>query len=182
LGTMYNFTSEVMASAGAYCDVVSCNVYQYTLAPDLASAFATTNRPVMITECSVHAGDLDHWATRSYPFVATQVDRATAATTFFNSFATNANIVGFHWFAWADESIAGNTWEGENFNCGFVSTTDRPYTDLIGAITSFSTNIYNTRGGNVGTPAPELSALRAQGPRRSKKTMTNSSTKTLRHR
>ena len=48
--------------------------------------------------------------------------------------ATMPEIVGTHWFQWADQPSTGHSFDGENFNIGLVDTTDRPYPELIEAM------------------------------------------------
>ena len=42
-------------------------------------------------------------------------------------------LVGTHWFQWADQPSTGR-FDGENYNIGLVDVTDRPYADLVGAL------------------------------------------------
>jgi hypothetical protein len=45
----------------------------------------------------------------------------------------NPDIVGCHWFQYADEPLTGRLLDGENGNMGFVAVTDIPYADLVSA-------------------------------------------------
>ena len=149
----YNFTDDVLAKAGLYCDVVSVNFYGATLPSGLSSKIALCNAPVLISETSVQAIDRDHFSQKLLPWTATQSDRVTAATSLLNSIGADPNVVGFHWYQWNDQAVAGQPWGGENCNDGLVSITDRPYSELIAAIGSFASGVYSTRAA-VGVPQP----------------------------
>lgn len=42
-------------------------------------------------------------------------------------------LIGVHWFEWADEPNTGRN-DGENYNIGMVDVTDRPYAELVEAL------------------------------------------------
>lgn len=46
-----------------------------------------------------------------------------------NAFA-HRGLIGTGWFRWIDQNINGRT-DGENYNCGFIDVTDRPYPYMV---------------------------------------------------
>ncbi|MBF0480750.1 MAG: hypothetical protein HQK81_01740 [Desulfovibrionaceae bacterium] len=64
--------------------------------------------------------------------VATQRARAAGAAAAIENFAGFPNVVGAHWFQFADEPTGGRG-DGEDFNMGLVDIDDRPYEELTEA-------------------------------------------------
>ena len=42
-------------------------------------------------------------------------------------------FVGCHWFQYRDEPVTGRSWDGENYQVGFVDVADTPYKKLVDA-------------------------------------------------
>jgi hypothetical protein len=90
--------------------------------------------PVLVTEFffaanenrsgNVNNGHLMH--------VATQEQRERGAAAAVRNFASFPNVVGAHWFQYADEPSGGRG-DGEDFNMGLVDIFDAPYEGLVQA-------------------------------------------------
>jgi len=71
------------------------------------------------------------------------------------------SFVGCHWFQYTDEPLTGRTFDGENYNIGFVTVTDTPYPEMVEAARVVQGEAYNTRAGvkpvekKAVTPAPK---------------------------
>lgn len=65
--------------------------------------------------------------------VATQADRARGAGRAAQLLAAAPNVIGVHWFQYADEPPGGRA-DGEDYNFGLVDVDDRPYDKLIRAL------------------------------------------------
>ncbi len=65
--------------------------------------------------------------------VATQDQRARGASAAQANFAAFPNVVGAHWFQYADEPTGGRC-DGEDFNMGLVDIENRPYKRLVAAM------------------------------------------------
>jgi len=93
-----------------------------------------TGLPVLITEFffaanenrsgNANNGHLMH--------VATQRERAFGAAEAVKNFAGFPNVIGAHWFQFADEPTGGRG-DGEDFDMGLVDISDRPYEELTEA-------------------------------------------------
>ena len=62
--------------------------------------------------------------------VATQAERATGARRAAQLLAAAPNVIGVHWFQYADEPAGGRA-DGEDYNFGLVDIDNRPYEKLI---------------------------------------------------
>ncbi len=62
--------------------------------------------------------------------VSTQSERARGVANALRNFARFPNIVGVHWFQYADEPSDGRD-DGENYNMGLVDIDNRPYKKVI---------------------------------------------------
>jgi hypothetical protein len=65
--------------------------------------------------------------------VATQADRARGAGRAAQLLAAAPNVIGVHWFQYADEPPGGRA-DGEDYNFGLVDVDDRPYDKLVRAL------------------------------------------------
>ncbi len=134
---------SIVRSAAKYCDVVSFNLYRYTV--ENVTMPEGTDRPVLIGE--FHIGALDrgmfHTGLRS---AADQNQRAAAYRTYVKSALANPVIVGAHWFKLYDEPTTGR-YDGENYQIGFLDGCDTPYAETIAAVRAIGYHIYRIRAG-----------------------------------
>ncbi|WP_026958310.1 beta-galactosidase [Aliagarivorans taiwanensis] len=135
-------TPEVLRGAAPYVDVMSYNLYansletkgDWSLLPEL-------DRPSIIGE--FHFGSLDsglfHGGIVS---AANQQERGEKYVEYMRSIVDNPYFVGAHWFQYTDSPATGRAWDGENYNVGFVTVADRPYTELVEAAKQFNADLY----------------------------------------
>ncbi len=99
-----------------------------------------TGKPVLVTEFFFAAeenrsGNRNETARKEHPkpghlmTVDTQAERAWGAAAALVNFARFPNIVGVHWFQYADEPLGGRE-DGEDYNMGLVDTANRPYEEV----------------------------------------------------
>ena len=132
---------NVVAAAVKYCDVVSYNRYCASVRdirlPDGYDA------PVMIGE--FHFGAPDRGPFWSGLFSAdNQDDRGRKLAAYIDSGLDNPQIVGVHWFQYADEPTSGRI-DGENAQCGWVDTCDTPYPETVHAARATADAMYARR-------------------------------------
>lgn len=135
--------SQALRIAARYCDIVSINYYRYMcddlLLPD------GINKPIVIGE--FHFGALDrglpHTGLRN---VMTQQQRKSMYQSYLTNGLKNPQIVGIHWFQYADEPYTGR-FDGENYQIGFVDICDRPYEETIEGVRSIGYGMYPVRAG-----------------------------------
>jgi hypothetical protein len=135
---------QVVRACADVADVVSCNLYRRTVAPDKWTGENDLGKPVIIGE--FHFGALDRGMFHT-GLVATrdQAARAESYARYVRSVAANPAFVGCHWFQYIDEPITGRFWDGENYNIGFVNVVDSPYPELVEAAKKVHAEIYEQR-------------------------------------
>ena len=53
------------------------------------------------------------------------------------------------WFQWCDQDLTGRGNDGENYNCGLVDVTDRPYPLLVEAVSETARRLYRIHSGTL---------------------------------
>jgi len=131
----------VYRAAAKYCDVVSVNIYQREADKDLPEG--SEDKPMINGE--FHFGALDRGLFHT-GLVATrdQAERAACYTAFVTSCLKHPRYVGTHWFQWRDQALTGRG-DGENYQIGFLTVTDQPYPELVGAAREIGAAMYGLR-------------------------------------
>ena len=148
LGSRFHvFSTALVRAAARHCDIVSFNVYEKTPTVRQADEMAARHDfPIIVGEFDFLADDAGHLCRRDdRKYAGTQAGRAEAFTRYMETMAKTSCFVGAHWFQYADESYLGRSWDGENFNCGFVTVTDDPYPLLVEAARQFHSRMYEMR-------------------------------------
>jgi len=139
-------TEEAVAAAAEFCDVVSFNIYDRRVDPKKWGFLTNLGRPVIIGE--FHAGALDRGMFHpGLVRAADQAERAAIYTDYVASVLDHPALVGCHWFQYVDEPLTGRSYDGENYNIGFVTVTDTPYPELVAAARAIHRQAYARRGG-----------------------------------
>lgn len=127
-------TPEAVAACAAYCDVLSFNVYadlpQHGL--DLAALHAL-DKPLLIGEFAFGSSDRGPFGAGPVA-VWNEQQRGEAYEKFIAAAARDPNIVGAHWFDYADQPVTGRLLDGENSHFGLVGITDVPFGGFVGAV------------------------------------------------
>ena len=125
-------------SAAEHCDVVSVNIYG--LLPQKDQIKYVAGKPLLIGE--FHFGALDR-GSLSAGLVPTvdQRDRAEHYKAYVRAALASPQIVGAHWFLWADQPLTGR-FDGECYQTGLVDVTDRPYPEMVAAMRELAKEIY----------------------------------------
>ncbi len=139
-------TPEAVAAAAEYCDVVSFNIYRSHVDPQEWAFAASLGKPCIIGE--FHFGALDrgmfHPGLVSTP---NQEARAAMYRDYIRSVVDQPAFVGCAWFQYYDEPLTGRTYDGENYNLGFVSVADTPYPEMVAAAKAVHAEVYRRRAG-----------------------------------
>jgi hypothetical protein len=144
LGCRFAWVNDrAVRAAAQYCDVLSYNLYQ-----DSVAAFrlpAGIDVPVLIGE--FHFGALDrglfHPGLRQ---VADQRERGRAYQRYVRGALANQFLVGTHWFEFYDEATTGRG-DGENYQIGFVDVCDTPYPETLAGCREVGAALYRLRAG-----------------------------------
>ena len=144
----------VKMSCAKYTDVYSSNHYEALAGK--AGLPQGVDKPVMISEYHFAAPDRGVPGVGLSP-VGDQVQRARAFAAYSMSGIQHANVVGMHWFAYADQSAAGRPYE--NYQIGFVDVTDTPYPLITRMARKLSDHMYETRSKEQSNLLPALQEL-----------------------
>jgi hypothetical protein len=144
LGCRFAWVNDrVVRAAGKYCDVLSYNRYEDTVADFRPPA--GVDLPVVIGE--FHFGALDrglfHAGLRP---VADQRARGAAYRRYVRGALANPWLVGTHWFQFVDQPATGRG-DGENYQIGFVDVCDTPYAETVAACRLVGYGLYRQRVG-----------------------------------
>jgi len=133
-----------VAQATKYCDVVSYNLYQRSVADFKLPVDADV--PLIIGEFHFGALDRGLFHTGLVP-VASQEERAAAYRDYVRGALRHPQLVGTHWFQFMDEATTGRTLDGENYQIGLVDVADTPYPETIAAVREVGYGMYAYRYG-----------------------------------
>jgi len=142
LGCRFSRSNPIaVRAAGKYCDIISFNRYQYTVA-DLRLPKGV-DKPVLIGEFQFGAVDRGMFNASLSP-TADQADRARTYKDYVESAVDNPLIIGAHWFQYTDQPCTGRGDE-ENFQIGFVDICDTPYPEIIHVAREIGNQLYQRR-------------------------------------
>ncbi|MDR1860092.1 MAG: hypothetical protein LBR06_04145 [Bacteroidales bacterium] len=128
-------------------DVFSFNCYELT--PDTAMmnrTLAATGLPMLIGE--YHFGTVDRGMAQSLWQVNSQEQRGVAYRYYTEQGYAHPGLIGTAWFQWCDQDLTGRG-DGENYNCGLVDVTDRPYPYMVKALQETAVRLFDVHSGAV---------------------------------
>jgi hypothetical protein len=142
LGCRFAWCNDLaIRAAGKYCDVISFNRYQRSVADFRLPA--GVNRPVLIGE--FHFGALDRGLFHpGLVQTANQEERARTYEEYVRGASQNPWLVGTHWFQYGDQATTGRG-DGENYQIGLVDVCDTPYPETIRACRAVGYSLYQGR-------------------------------------
>lgn len=137
----------VERTASKYCDVMSYNKYEYSVAN--VGLPEGVDMPIIIGE--FHFGALDrgplHVGIKS---AGDQNQRGEFFKRYLESALNNPHIVGVHWFQYVDQATTGRG-DGENYNVGLVDICDTPYPEMVGSMRGVGASLYEFRSNSRAT-------------------------------
>jgi hypothetical protein len=131
--------ARAAAAAAKYCDVVSYNLYQRSVADFQFNGGADV--PLIIGEFHFGALDRGMFHTGLVP-VKDQAARANAYVDYVLGARRHPALVGCHWFQYQDEPTTGRVYDEENYQIGFVDIADTPYAEMIQASRAVAAKLY----------------------------------------
>ena len=134
-----------MAAAAKFCDVVSYNLYQRSVADFRFNGNADV--PLIIGEFHFGALDRGLFHTGLVP-VGNQAERARAYQDYVRGALRHPQFVGCHWFQYQDEPTIGRVLDEENYQIGFIDIADTPYTETVNASRTLAETMYAVRLGD----------------------------------
>ncbi|HEX2951638.1 MAG TPA: beta-galactosidase [Armatimonadota bacterium] len=140
------YTQEEVEAAAEICDVVSFNIYRPSVDQKAWGFLNDLNKPCIIGE--FHFGALDRGMLHTgLVATASQQERAETYIKYVRSVADNPAFIGCHWFQYIDEPLTGRSYDGENYNIGFLTVTDTPYPEMVQAARTVHQEVYPRRYG-----------------------------------
>lgn len=141
-------TEEAVEASAEICDVVSFNIYAVTADPKRMEAARPLDKPCILGE--FHFGALDRGMLHTgLVAAADQATRAAMYRDYVYSALDNPMVVGCHWFQYLDQPLTGRSYDGENYNIGFVTVTDTPYPEMVKVARETHAEAYLRRWGGV---------------------------------
>ena len=140
-------------------DILSFNCY--SLKPDqdmMDRALRLTDMPMIIGE--YHFGTVDRGMAQSLWQVNSQKERGIAYRYYTEQAYAHPGMIGTAYFQWCDQDLMGRG-DGENYNCGLIDVTDRPYKYQVESIMETAKCLYAVHSGE--TPPFDQMPLNARG-------------------
>lgn len=150
---------EVQAICKDVFDVFSFNCYDlYPRKEFMDQILEGTGLPMIIGE--YHFGTVDRGMAQSLWQVNSQKERGVAYRYYTERAYSHPGLIGTAWFQWSDQDFSGRR-DGENYNCGLVDVTDRPYQHMVEAMTETAKRLQNI---HLGKEKPvEQAPVKARG-------------------
>ena len=127
-------------------DVCSVNVYEYEPTKQLERSYRLSGRPILIGE--FHLGVPENGLGSGLVQAANQIERGNGYRYYVEQVLSLPYSLGAHWFTWRDEPVLGRM-DGENYNIGFVDSTDRPYPELVEAAKATHKRLLDVHSGKI---------------------------------
>lgn len=146
-GNILNLDEKILKSCGESFDVLSFNCYDlYPNAEMMDRALRITNLPMIIGE--YHFGTVDRGLAQSLWQVDSQKQRGIAYRYYTEKAYAHPGLIGTGYFQWCDQDLTGRR-DGENFNCGLIDVTDRPYKEQVEAMMATAVRLYDIHSGTL---------------------------------
>ena len=139
---------EVLEICKEVFDVFSFNCYD--LAPPkeaMDRVMDVTGLPMIIGE--YHAGTVNRGMAQALVQVENQKERGVAYRYYTEQAFNHPNLIGVGYFQWSDQDLTGRGYDGENYNCGLVDVTDRPYKHMVKAIKETAKRLYDVHSEKI---------------------------------
>jgi len=134
-------TREVQDICKNIFDVFSFNCYDLFPPKEFMDQILTgTGLPMIIGE--YHFGTVDRGMAQSLWQVNSQKERGVAYRYYTERAYSHPGLIGTAWFQWSDQDLTGRR-DGENYNCGLVDVTDRPYQHQVEAMMETAKRLYD---------------------------------------
>jgi hypothetical protein len=136
---------EIIKTSRRCFDAFSFTDFSYTAnLGEVQKIYELTGLPVIIGE--FHFGTPGRGLSAGLVQTRTLEERGVAYRYYVENTAVHPAVIGIHWFQWTDQPATGRM-DGENYNTGLIDITDRPYSELIGAIRETNKRLLNVHSG-----------------------------------
>ncbi|MCI1639699.1 MAG: hypothetical protein LKI42_00285 [Bacteroidales bacterium] len=146
-GDPLTLDKRILKICGDVFDVFSFNCYMMKPGKEMLDRVRdVTGLPVIIGE--YHFGTVDRGYAQSLWQVDNEEQRGVAYRYYTENAYSDPSLIGTAYFQWSDEALTGRG-DGENYNCGLVDITDRPYKDQVGAMMETAKRLYKIHLGEL---------------------------------
>ncbi|NQU85518.1 MAG: hypothetical protein HQ541_07135 [Mariniphaga sp.] len=154
--------NEILELCKDVFDVFSFNSYDLYPSTDMMDrCLEMTGKPMMIGE--YHFGTVDRGMAQALWQVDSQQERGVAYRYYTEKAYSHPGLIGSAYFQWCDQDITGRRNDGENYNCGLVDVTDRPYKYQVEAMSQTAKKLFEVHSGK--TSPFDQAPIRARGHR-----------------
>jgi len=144
-GSIANIDEDILKICTETFDVLSFNCYDlYPKKEMMDRALKITDLPMIIGE--YHFGTVDRGMAQSLWQVDSQLERGVAYRYYTEQGYSHPGLIGTAYFQWCDQDLTGRN-DGENYNCGLVDVTDRPYKHQVEAMMETAKSLYEVHSG-----------------------------------
>lgn len=158
-GNVMGIDREILEICKNVFDVLSFNCYDlYPKKEMMDRATEITGLPMIIGE--YHFGTVDRGMAQSLWQVNSQQERGVAYRYYTEKAYSHPGLIGTAYFQWCDQDLTGRR-DGENYNCGLVDVTDRPYPYQVEAVMKTSERLFDIHSGKTGPV--EQAPVKARG-------------------
>jgi len=155
----HNPGKEILAICKNVFDVFSFNCYDLASKHEFMDQILEgTGLPMIIGE--YHFGTVDRGMAQSLWQVNSQKERGVAYSYYTEQAYSHPGLIGTAYFQWSDQDLTGR-FDGENYNCGLVDVTDRPYPYQVEAMGNTAKKLFGIHSGS--TPPTNQKPLKARG-------------------
>lgn len=147
-GNLNELDEELMEICRNAFDILSFNCYDLQPDPDMMDrALRLTDTPMIIGE--YHFGTVDRGMAQSLWQVESQEQRGVAYRYYTEQGYAHPGLIGTGYFQWCDQDLMGRGLDGENYNCGLIDVTDRPYKYQVEAMMETAKRLYDVHSGTI---------------------------------
>ena len=146
-GNVMNLPEPVLKSCGKAFDVFSFNCYALRPDPEMMDrVLSIAKLPMLIGE--YHFGTVDRGLAQSLWQVESQAERGVAYRYYTEQAYSHPGLIGTGYFQWCDQDMTGR-FDGENYNCGLIDVTDRPYKAQVEAMMETAKRLFDIHAGRL---------------------------------
>ena len=146
-GNLNDLDDQLMEICRNAFDILSFNLYDLKPRKEMMDrALRLTDMPMIIGE--YHYGTIDRGMSQALFQANSQQDRGVGYRYYTEQAYAHPGIIGTGYFQWCDQELLGRG-DGENYNCGLIDITDRPYLHLVNAIMETAKQLYDVHSGEI---------------------------------
>jgi len=146
-GNVMGIDREILEICKDVFDVFSFNCYDlYPKKEMMDRAAEITGLPMIIGE--YHFGTVDRGMAQSLWQVNSQQERGVAYRYYTERAYSHPGLIGSAYFQWCDQDLTGR-FDGENYNCGLVDVTDRPYQHQVEAMMETAKRLFEIHNDKI---------------------------------